>query len=624
MESFDILFPLNLSPLTYFVPEDLKGSVKPGQLVRAEIRSTEKVGLVLGRSSAHGIKPISGICTTEPLVSESLLGLINWMSDYYMVNKGLVLKTMYPREFYDVVSEGMDIPKCSKSEKRGQYQSLLFHVYQGSDEILLLNDLIKNEKNIIILCPERSYLETVSKRLIPTLGERLCLLHGDLSKRERIQSYRQIISGQSDIVIGTRIAIFAPLKDVSLIVVLKEGDASYKNIQGMRFHGRDVAVKRGYLEKAKVIMSSSAPSVESFYNAIRGKYKLVSYGGHSKGPRIEIVDMNRSPKVSPYISKRAIDVSRSCLKSAGNLLFLVNRKGYSLIRCRDCDHIEGCRMCKVPLVYHRDRNILLCHYCGTSIETTDLCPACGGATLEAVGAGTQRIVSEIKGYLNTDPLRLEKGLKIEGVKARFEGMREGVVIVSTGIIKRFQLEGRFKACIFINPDLYLQFPDFRSGERLFNELQNIREWVEPGGLVLIQTRFPENHVYRAFRKRSILEFYDTELSLRRSLLYPPFSKFAAVTITCEKEDTQVIEEILNSSPVKEFIDGCFRDLLPFPRVKGRLRKKSSWRVIFKSSSQKRLREGIQELLLKTEGKKGIKIVVDVDPVSLLSEAFAWH
>lgn len=617
MESFDILFPVNLSPLTYIVPEDLKGLVRPGQLIKANIRNKEMVGLVLGRSSTHGIKPIRDICTTEPLISESLLGLINWMSDYYMVNKGLVLKTMYPREFFEVVSESLEISKYSGSERQGQYQTLLFHVPQRSDEILLLNDLIKNEKNVIILCSERSYLETVSERLKPTLGNRLCLLHSDLSKKERMQSYMQIISGQSDIVLGTRVAIFAPLKKVSLIVVLREEDVSYKNIQGMRFNGRDVAVKRGYLEKAKVILSSSVPSVESYYNAVKGKYKLVSYGSYSKGPRIEIIDMNRSQKVSPYISKRALEVSRSCLKFGGSLLFLVNRKGYSLIRCRDCDHIEGCRTCKVPLVYYRDKNMLLCHYCGTSIGATDLCPACGGANLESVGAGTQRIASEIKGYLNIDPVRLEKGIKIDNVMARSHSMREGVIIVSTGIIKQLHLGDPFKACVFVNPDIYLQIPDFRSGERLLNELQNIREWVKPGGLVLIQTRFPENHVYRAFRKRSILEFYDTELSIRRSLLYPPFSRFAAITIICGREDTQVIEKLLNSSPIKELIHSCSHDLMLDHGSKGRLRKKSSWRLIFKSSSKRRLRDGIQGLLSATEGKKGVKIVVDVDPVTLV-------
>lgn len=616
MESFDILFPVNLSALTYRVPDELKGLVKPGQLIRADIRNTERIGLVFRRSSDNGVKPIKGICSIEPLISSSILKLIEWMSDYYVVNKGLVFKTMYSKEFFEAL-EDHDISKSPVLEGRDlsnkqacRYCTLLFHVSLNSEEFSLLSDLVKRERNIIILAPERSYAERVAERLNPLLlNDRCCLLHGDLSKRQRIEFYSRIISGRSDVVIGTRVAVFAPLKKVSVIVVLKEEDDSYKNIQGVKFHARDVAVMRGYFEKAKVILTSAAPSVESYYNAIKGKYQFIRYGRRFKG-RIEIIDMGRSPKVSPYISKRVIETAKAFIRSNDNLLFLVNRKGYSLIRCSDCDYIEGCENCKVPLVYYRDRNQLLCHYCGRGFKVRQFCPVCGGATLQSFGAGIQRIEAEIRRYLDIEPLRLEKGVRIEDFKAMFNGKKNGTVVVSTGIIKQLYPEGIFKACFFMNPDIHLQFPDFRSGERLFRELHDIKNLVALGGLILIQTRFPENHVYKAFKRKSIEEFYDTELSIRRSLLYPPFSRFGIITIRSDSEDVEAIEKVLNSFPLKESIHSC----QSFSNAK----KRHEWRLIFKSTSKKGLHERIRQFISTLEDKKGRKITIDIDPQSLMA------
>lgn len=613
MESFDILFPLNISPLTYNVPEDLKGLVKPGQFVKAYIKNTERVGLVIKRSLEHGVKPINGLCGSEPIISEPLLKLIEWMSDYYVVNKGLVFKTMYSKEFFEVVfnlsakGDGTSA-NLPIRQNNGKYQTILFHAPTFEEEINLLSDILRKEKNIIILAPERSYVERISEKLGSILGERLSLLHGDLSKNEKRQVFLRIISGQSDVVIGTRIAIFSPIKCVSRIVVLREEDDSYKNLQGMRFHGRDMAVMRGYLEKAEVILSSSAPSAESYYNAMRGKYKFVRYRGKIKTPKVEIIDINRSRKVSAYLSKRAIEVAETCLQSGGRILFLINRKGYSLIRCRDCGYVEGCNICKIPLVYHKDKNQLICHYCNKIFPVKDLCPSCGGATLDAVGAGIQRIEAEIKKYLGIKPLRLEKGMKIVN-----SGLNQGSgikdsIIVSTGIIKQLFPERSFKACIFINPDIHLQFPDFRSGEHLFQELHNIRECVEVDGFLMIQTRFPENHVYRSFRKGVLDDFYNVELSLRKSLLYPPFSRFAIVRITSMREDMKIIDTSLNRT-VGDLIYGsqCLES-----EVKG----KTSWRLILKSSSKRGLRNGIRELIYSIGDKKGVNIIVDVDPITI--------
>lgn len=607
MESFDILFPLNISPLTYNVPKDLKGLVKPGQFVKAHIKNTERVGLVIGRSSVQGMKSINGLCGSEPIISEPLLKLIEWMSDYYMINKGLVFKTMYSREFFEAVSNlsAKGVPgfvNLPVQMNKGIYRTLLFHIPSFEEELSFLSDLSGKKRNIIILSPERSHIERVTERIGSLLGERLCLLHGDLSKKEKRKAFSRIISGQSDIVFGTRIAIFSPIKNVSTIIVLREEDSSYKNIQGMKFHGRDVAVMRGYLEKAAVFLSSAAPSAESYYNVVKGKYKFVRYGGKIKGQRIEIIDMKRQPKVSPYISKRAIEIVKTYMRSGGKVLFLINRKGYSLIRCKDCNYVEGCKTCNIPLVYHKDKGQLLCHYCGKGFQLKELCPVCGGATLETVGAGTQRIEAEIEKHLGINPLRLEKGLRIKDLRT-LENIKDGSVVVSTGIIKQLLPERFFDACIFINPDIQLQFPDFRSGERLFQGLFNMRDWVKPRGFILIQTRFPENHVYRAFRKRSIEEFYDIELSMRKSLLYPPFSRFARVLITSEGENLKILKEVENSTINELIYSSQFHD------INGLV----TWRLILKSVSKRRLHEGIREIISLIEDKKDIKIIVDVDP-----------
>lgn len=607
MESFEILFPLNLSPLAYSAPEELEGLITPGIFVKAEIKSTERIGLVLKRSSSPGVKTIKGIFE-GPLISEALLKLIEWMSDYYIANKGLVLKTMYSREFFEVLSKkGHTCEESSEKERSqdgGRYQTLLFHITTMEQEFSLLSDLIKKGKNLIILSPEISQAERIAERLEPIAGRRVSLLHGDLTRKEKVQAYERIISGQSDVVIGTRISVFAPLKRVSHIIVLREEDSSYKNMQGVRYHGRDVAVMRGYIERAKVILTSAAPSVESYYNVMKGKYRLIRYGGKVRGQRIEIIDMNRQQKVSSYISKRAIEIAKKHISSGGKILFLINRKGYSLIRCRDCNFIEGCKICKVPLVYHKDRNQLLCHYCKRDYELKELCPICGGATLETIGAGTQRIETELKMHLGLTPLRLEKGLKAGEIRKRIEGIKEPSVIVSTGIIKQLLPERSFNACIFINPDSQLQFPDFRCGERLFQELNNMRDWIRPDGTFLIQTRFPENHIYRAFRRRSIDEFYSAELPMRKSLLYPPFSRFAVLTI--QTRDIEEIKKVLSSLWVKEIVYSSeFHE--------SERKKRHFVRLLLKSHYKGKLHDGIRDLISAIRDRS-INITVDIDPL----------
>ncbi|GAB4412528.1 MAG: primosomal protein N' [Thermodesulfovibrionales bacterium] len=643
MEYFDVVFPLNIGPLTYRRPSEGNIPIRPGMLVMAEIKKSIRHGVVI-RKAMHppegDVKEILGTFLDEPILSLPMLSLLKWMAGYYLVTEGLVLKGMLPiigqeaigdrrkaknnrREEKDFLSithgpspiahslttdsdQGI-VSAIRESVSKKEYKTYLLHAPTSTYEISYLLDTVNGLSNAIILVPEMNHIKQMASLMKDLFGERLSVLHGRLSKTRKIDAFHRIISGESDIVLGTRPAVFAPIKSVSLIWVLQEHNRSYKNLEGLRYHGRDVAVMRGYLDRATVALSSATPSIESFYNTLNSKYIMMKPETAVRRPRIEVINMKTSKKVTPYLSKRAVDAAASCIKKGEGAIFLINRKGYSMIQCKECDYIEACPECRVPLVYYKDRKILKCHYCGYESNLSDECRRCGGSRLEMIGAGTQRIASDIKKYLNIEPLRLDRDV-LKGnspLKGLTDTIRGEDVIVGTKIITgRLSHKGVFKLCAFLNPDISLHIPDFRSGEILFQELFNVSEYVKPDGLLAIQTGMPENYVFKSIKKYSIPDFFREELIRRRTLSYPPFSQIILITITAKREIKNFMD-VLTATDEKIEVIGP---------VKITRRGSDTWKILLKSSSKKRLHTYAQGLIKNLGDRKGLRIVVDVDPI----------
>jgi primosomal protein N' (replication factor Y) len=634
MDFFDVIFPLNIGPLTYKGQSGYHGSLMPGMLVQAEIKGSLHHGVVRGKAMhiPRGfVKEIHAVLQDRPIFTSSVMSLIHWMSEYYLVSEGLVLKSLLPKEILEPAKSREKVPAfvpapvptsagltadpgiaatIKEAISKKEYRTYLLHVPSLMHEISYLSAILTRTRNIIVLVPEVAHIEEVSPYLLELAGQRLTVLHGRLSHGQRRIAFRRIISGDSDVVLGTRIAVFAPLPSPSCIAVLQEHNRSYKSLEGLRYHARDIAVMRGYLEKAPVFLSSPCPSLESFHNSSIGKYFLLTPESKGERPKVEVINMNTAKKITPRLSKRAMDATASCIRNRGNALLLANRKGYSMLQCADCNSIEPCPACNIPLVYHKDKGLLKCHYCGHTRNATDTCRKCGSARFEMIGAGTQRLASEVEHHLHVKPLLLDKDiLKEDATSASLERivLGEKMVVGTKVITKRLPRRESFRVCVFLNPDMQLHLPDFRSAELLFQEIISTSEYVKDAGLLLIQTRMPGHYLFRHVRTYSLSEFYKEELSVRRSLSYPPFSRMLLLTITAKGEIEEVLMKTLADTAGTVEVIGPVRTTGKGP---------GQWKLLLKSASKEHLHSYARGLLKSLEKRKGVRITADVDPISI--------
>jgi|Deesub1362A_J573_1020465.scaffolds.fasta_scaffold00045_106 primosomal protein N' (replication factor Y) len=608
MEFFDVVFPQNLNPLTYRVSDALKGAVRPGMLVSAELKKTAKKGIVLrpALTPPQGeIKEIKEVIGQEPVLSNAMLRLMTWMSEYYFAKEGAVLKSMLPREFFEKIKPvGQAIKKASQatedspdnpllrsvreSIRKKYYKTFLFHAFSTHEELSFLTELIKGVRNIIILCPDIAEIRHIEGLIKESAGERLTVFHSGLSKGKRTEALQKITSGVSDIVLGSRSAVFAPLKEVSLIAVLHEESTAYKEEGGVRFNARDIAVMRGYLEGATVVLSSICPSVESYHNAKTGKYTLLEAERSFLRPKVRVVDLRSTDS---FISRTLRRVSEARIKKGERVMFIVNRRGYSMLRCRDCNHFETCNNCHIPLVFHKEEKVLRCRYCGRKNTPPEVCPKCGGLLVPA-GAGLERVKEEL---MTLNPVGVEQRSELK-VLAETDTK---LVIGTKLLARRHELREGFSLAAVLNADAYLYVPDFRSKERAYQELVYTAEKVASGGELFIQTFNPRAALFNYIRRFNFRGFYEKELSERKSLMYPPFSRMALLTV-----EADTLPEITVKNNNTEILG-------PVPSVTKR--GKHVWKILCKASSRKDLGRAAKEILRRL---KGFKVSVDVDPISV--------
>jgi primosomal protein N' (replication factor Y) len=475
----------------------------------------------------------------------------------------------------------------------------------------------------IILVPEVGQIERLQSMLKNIFGERVCILHSNLTKKKRIGAIARIISGQSDIVIGARSAILAPIRDVSFIAVLNEHSPSYKGEEGLRYNARDVAVMRGFMEKSCVILSSVCPSVESVYNAKIGKYSPITPSLHlsaKKRPNIKIVDSNRkefSNKVTDYGSG-VTAISRDILKEAKNIttkdgrfLFLINRKGYSLIRCEDCGHIARCNKCGIPLVFYKGRNTVRCHYCGHEAAVPESCEECKGFNIKPFGTGIERIKEELGEALKVEAILVEKG---HGSWVMGQDSDITSFVIGTPYAARKLRDERFDAIALFNIDGLLSQPDFRAYERAFQEVIQISQMVKTEGSLYLQTLNPKNKILKLIKNYDFQGFYKNELTQRKALDYPPFSRLILFNIFTKNDVRKFLHDI--QKIICDTNTNGLELLGPIEIPSSLKSYKHCIQILLKSKDRKLIHNEAGSVLKKLEKLKGIKINVDVDPLKI--------
>jgi primosomal protein N' (replication factor Y) len=505
----------------------------------------------------------------------------------------------------------------------------------GKTEIYIraIEEVLNQRREAIVLVPEISLTPQLLSRFKDRFGENLSLLHSQLGRGERYDQWRRIRKGEVKIALGARSAIFAPFKNLGIVIVDEEHDPSYKQEEKLKYHARDLAVVRAKEDEATLLLGSATPSLESFHNTERGKIRLLTLPERIEGkplPRVEVVDMRNEKDLLSERLKGALQKNITDKKQS--LLFL-NRRGFAnFILCPECGYTFKCPNCSVTLTYHlRDRS-LQCHYCDYRIRAPGDCPKCEGHRLQGMGIGTERLEQEIRSlFPGAQVSRMDRDTTSrrrshQQILKSLESGKIDILVGTQMIVKGHDFPNVTFVGV-VSADTSLHFPDFRSSERTFQLLTQVAGRAGRGevlGEVVIQTFNPEHYSIQRAKNHNFIGFYQEESQFRRALDYPPFSRLLNFKLVgnSEKKTKAISEEMarigqgLLKRGYGKGIELLGPSAAPFAKMRGKFR----WQMLAKGKSSKLLHQFAKELAFQIEETtrgKGVNLEVDVDPVFIL-------
>ena len=443
-------------------------------------------------------------------------------------------------------------------------KTFLLYGVTGSGKTLvyvhLIKEVIKMNKTALLLVPEISLTEQIVNIFYDNFGNDVAILHSGLSNKEKYEEYLKILNGETKIVIGTRSTVFAPLKNLGIIIIDEEHSDTYKQDNNPRYHARDIAIKRSEYHHCPIVLGSATPSLESMARAQKGVYELITLKKRANKlplPEVLIVDMKEELQKRNFVISELLDTKiKECLNKKEQVILLLNRRGFStIITCSNCGFTYKCPHCEISLTYHKTSNTLRCHYCGYTKIKDDICPECHEHSLNYMGMGTEKLEEMIKErYPESKVIRMDadtttkKGAHDKIIQA-FRKEEYNILIGTQMISKGLD----FPKCTLVgvlNADSSLNIPDFRSSERTFSLLDQAAGRAgrsEIPGNVIIQTFNPDNAIIKAVKKHDYDLFYQNEMKVRKILKYPPYYYLATIKIgsidykEASKEATKVKE-----------------------------------------------------------------------------------
>ena len=501
----------------------------------------------------------------------------------------------------------------------------------GKTEVYLqaLAEAVRLGKQGIVLVPEISLTPQTIERFASRFPGKVAVLHSKLSLGEQFDEWQRIRNGEVDVVIGPRSATFAPQPDLGLVVIDEEHEWTYKqHDKSPRYHARDAAIKLAELTGAVVILGSATPDVESFYHAQKGDFRLLQLTERvtpiesSPLPQVKIVDLRDELKAgnrSLFSRSLSRAIAKAVADSEQVMLFLNRRGAATFIQCRNCGFVLGCRRCEVALTHHLAEDTLVCHQCNYRIPVPQLCPRCSSQRIKFLGVGTQRLEQEAS---NTFPqarlLRWDSDVtkgkhSHQEILKKFRAHEADILIGTQMITKGLDLP-QVTLVGVANADTGLNLPDFRAGERTFQLLSQVagRAGRGPlGGRVIIQTYSPEHYAIQAAAKHDYALFYDQEITYRRQLNNPPFTRLASLVYThtndalCHREAERMKRLLIDERDAKGIADLSL--IGPAPAFIHRLRGRFRWQLILRGSDP-------STFLSQISIPQGW--AVDIDPVGL--------
>ena len=521
----------------------------------------------------------------------------------------------------------------------GEYKAFLLHGVTGSGKteiyIRAMREALDHGKSALMLVPEIALTPMFSRRLRAVFGSSVAILHSSLSPGERYDEWRRIHRGEARIAIGTRSAVFAPLRDLGLVIVDEEHDGSYRQHESPFYHARDVAVIRANYASAVVVLGSATPALETFYNAQKGKYRYLRLSKRVAERKLavaETIDMRlvfkRFGKDIPFSPQLLEAIEETYLKGEQSII-LLNRRGFSqFVLCRTCGETMKCVNCDITLTYHRRERKLICHYCSYQIDPPAKCPVCTSEYLYFVGEGTEKLEDELRRRFpklriaRVDRDTISKRRDMESILTDFS-RGELDMLVGTQMIAKGHDFPNVTLVGVVSVDLGLGLPDFRAAERTFQLLTQVAGRAgrgELGGRVLIQTYYPEHYALQHAREQDYQGFYDQEIKYREKMGYPPF--FALASMLIKHTDLNVATE--NARKMRKALDGAnlskaCRILGPAPASLSRLKGEHRVQILIKSPNRRVLRETI-DLALAAAEQAGVDmriVFTEIDPLNLM-------
>jgi primosomal protein N' (replication factor Y) len=523
--------------------------------------------------------------------------------------------------------------------QQGGFNAFLLHGVTGSGktEVYLraIEEVLRQGKEALVLVPEISLTPQTIARFRGRCGE-VAVLHSHLGDAERGGHWRRVATGKVQVIVGARSAIFAPASRLGLIVIDEEHEHTFKQETTPRYHGRDVAVMRARLENVPILLGSATPSLESWHNAQRGQYTLLSLPQRVESrplPKVGLIDLRhegvrrgRPGAVSEGLER----AMHEALKAGGQVMLLLNRRGFAThVHCPSCGHVESCRFCDLAMTYHKLRDVMLCHYCGYEQEPLQNCPLCGQAAVRYQGLGTEKLQTEIEqrfpGYvvrrMDSDTMRKP------GSHARtLAAFRKGLIhiLLGTQMIAKGLDFPNVTLVGVVNADVGLHVPDFRSAERTFQLLSQVsgRAGRGPqGGRVLVQTFTPDHPSIALAAAHDYAGFVAGELTHRRAHNYPPYQRLARIIVRSREQEAAAafadqlaaaFEQALAPSGAAEV-----RLLGPAEAPVFRLKGYFRYHFQLQSPSPGTLHRVLRAVLPAQRPPSGVEFTLDVDPFNML-------
>ena len=496
-------------------------------------------------------------------------------------------------------------------------------------------DIVEDGRQVIVMVPEISLTPQTISRFAKYFGKKIAVFHSAMSLGQRMDEFKRVKNGEATVAIGTRSAIFAPIKNLSLIIIDEEQEHTYKSEKSPRFHARDLAKFRVNYNGGLLVLASATPSLETYSSAMSGKYgfcKLSERYGNAVLPEVKTIDMRKelTSGNSSALSRSLNEAIFNALENKKQAIVLLNRRGHNTyISCTSCGYIATCPKCSVSMTYHSANNRLMCHYCGHSQDVAKNCPECNEGKLRFSGIGTQRVEEELKiTFPEARILRLDadstiaRGSFADSLEAFSKG--EYDILLGTQMVAKGLDFPNVTVVGVLGADYAANSNDYRSFERSFSLLTQVLGRAGRGenrGIALIQTSDPDSALISLAAKQDFDSFYNQEILTRKMTVYPPYCDIAVVGVTSESREfaESTIFEIFEN--IKSNINGQYNDIKiiilgPSVAFTPKINNKYRYRLIIKTKNNRKFREMLRKSVA-VKLQKDTSVFVDINPETII-------